>query len=288
MSLLTSVAPVELNLRPSAQKVNPTRPPISVASSPPPSIFGDSPTPLPKGESSTSKRKYQSRIDELFLPQMTSGSNRKRPLSVNSDDSEQLDHIQLELENPFETQIDNEESGADSDVIIGPRARRRRYLPSSPPNVGRPHTPSPAAESSDDELSQELRDIASSARKVVVKNRTRDSQSRNKRKSQFQKNLESLRKRKDATDDESDDESVKPKALYDSESDVDSIGSDDFVVEDDEKLTAEQMMEIPPEFTSVSYQGPQHNFKVVVQAEVFALLHPDYHALDYSSMSSEF
>jgi hypothetical protein len=275
------------------QNVKPTTLPLSIASSPPASILGDSPTPLLKGERSTSKRRYQSRIDELFLSQVTSGSNRKRPLSVNSDDSEQLDHIQLEPENRSETQIDNEESEADSDVIVGPRARRQRYLPSSPPNVNRPHTPSPATESSDDELSQELRDITSSARKVLVQKRTRDSQSRNKRKSQYQKGLESLRKRKDATEDESedesdDDESVKGKALYDSESDVDSIGSDDFVVEDDEKLTAEQMTKTPPEFTSVSYQSPQHNFKVVIQAEVYALLHPDYHALDYSSMSSEF
>jgi hypothetical protein len=44
----------------------------------------------------------------------------------------------------------------------------------------------------------------------------------------------------------------------------------------------EQMMEIPPEFTSVSYQGPQLNFKVVVQGEVYAVLHPDYDGLDYT------
>jgi hypothetical protein len=42
-------------------------------------------------------------------------------------------------------------------------------------------------------------------------------------------------------------------------------------------------MQIPPEFTSVSYQGPQLNFKVVVQGEVYALLHPDYQGLDYTS-----
>jgi len=56
-------------------------------------------------------------------------------------------------------------------------------------------------------------------------------------------------------------------------------------VEDEQTLNLEELDEIPPEFTSVSYQGPQHNFKVVVQAEVYAVLHPDYHNLDYSMYS---
>jgi hypothetical protein len=120
----------------------------------------------------------------------------------------------------------------------------------------------------------------------------RDSVSRNKQKSAFQKNLESLLKKKQGLQEESDEESDQDddeesgndgKALYDSESDVDSVETDDFVVDEDKEMTMEEMMEIPPEFTSVSYQGPQLNFKVVVQGEVYALLHPDYHGLDYSS-----
>jgi hypothetical protein len=121
----------------------------------------------------------------------------------------------------------------------------------------------------------------------------RDPQSRNKLKSQFQKSLESLRKKKqglqnlDSEQDDDDDESQDPRGggggLYDSNSDVDSVGSEDFVVNDEMEIPLEQLMEIPPEFTSVSYQGPQLNFKVVVQGEVYALLHPDYHGLDYLS-----
>ena len=124
----------------------------------------------------------------------------------------------------------------------------------------------------------------SSARKSRVSQRTRDVKSRNKRKSQFQKNLDNLRKKKKGIQVESDEENEKGRALYDSESDVNSVASEDFVVEDNQDLTLEELMEIPPEFTSVSYQGPQLNFKVVVQGEVYALLHPDYHTLDYSGI----
>ena len=85
-------------------------------------------------------------------------------------------------------------------------------------------------------------------------------------------------------DDESQDLGQGEGGLYDSNSDVDSVGSEDFVVNDEMEIPLEQLMEIPPEFTSVSYQGPQLNFKVVVQGEVYALLHPDYHGMDYTSM----
>jgi hypothetical protein len=133
--------------------------------------------------------------------------------------------------------------------------------------------------------------LTSSARRNSLPDqRTRDAQVRNRKKSQFNKALDSLKKRKRGLDQSSsspsedsgnDDEEDKRAALYDSDSDAESVASKDFVVEDDEQ-TLQDLLEIPPEFTSLSYQGPQLKFKVVVQAEVYALLHPAYRNMDYS------
>ena len=241
------------------------------------------PPPSPVPVRSGIKRKHQSRIDLLFLPG-TGPSERKISRVVLSDsESDTLDNIHLEPEGKNDPEEVDSPSDADSDVLVGPRARRQRHLPSSSPVIDHHRSPSPATESSDD-LQEEVRDITLSARKSDVLQRTRDVKSRNKRKSQFQKNLENLRKKKKGLQMDSDEENKKERALYDSESDVNSVGSEDFVVEDNQDLTLEELMEIPPEFTSVSYQGPQLNFKVVVQGEVYALLHPDYHTLDYSGI----
>lgn len=254
------------------QDTEATRQMNAIKSSSPPS-----PTPVRSGK----KRKYQSRIDDLFLPN-TDSNGRKIIIFDSDSDSDILDNIQLEPEQPADSPKNGSASDADSDVI-GPRARRQRHLPSSPVANHPPRTPSPSVQS-DEELREEVRDLTSSAKKSIIAQRTRDAKTRNKRKSRFQRNLESLRKKKQGLQSDSDEESEKGKALYDSNSDIDSIASDDFIVEDKQELTLEEMMEIPPEFTSVSYQGPQLNFKVVIQAEVFALLHPDYHALDYSGI----
>ena len=176
---------------------------------------------------------------------------------------------------------EEEDSEADSDDIVGPNIRRRRLSGPSPLNVTR-HTPQ--SDTSDKDLQEELRDITSFARKNSVTQRMRDAGTRNKKKSQFQKNLESLRRKKRGVTEDSEAESEHERALYDSTSDVESVGSDDFIVDDDRELTLEEMMEIPPEFTSVSYQGPQLNFKIVIQGEVYALLHPNFHALDYNGI----
>jgi hypothetical protein len=258
---------------------------VSVNSSP-----RSSPSPVRSGM----KRKHQSRIGDHFLPGSSSPIKRRSTVIESDSESDTLDHIQLEPE-PSEPQTPDPASDDDSDVIVSPSVRRRRYLPSSPSSdddEDDPQTLPPKA--SEEELSDdEVRDIASSARKASVSSRMRDSVSRNKRKSAFQKNLENLLKKKQGLQEESDEESDQDedeesgddgKALYDSESDVDSVETDDFVVDNDKEMTMEEMMEIPPEFTSVSYQGPQLNFKVVVQGEIYALLHPDYHGLDYSSI----
>jgi hypothetical protein len=232
----------------------------------------------------TNKRKYQSRIDELFQPTSSSTAKKRRRQvldSASESDIDALDSFQLEVEKSTDPIQINQVSDADSDDIIGPRVRRQRHLLSSPLAKHPPRTTSPQVDT-DEELSQELRDLTSSARKSFVAQRMRDAKTRNKRKSQFQKNLESLRKKKQGMESLSDTESEKGRALYDSASDIDSVASDDFIVEDDQELTLEQMMEIPPEFTSVSYQGPQLNFKIVVQGEVYAVLHPDYYELDYT------
>jgi hypothetical protein len=259
-------------------------------------------------------RQYQSTLEELFPIQIPSSAKKRKRVVDSESDSDNLDQIQLEPSPPSVSESEaqppsnNDDDDDDSDDIIGPSHRRRRLLPSSPPQtIQSPRTPSPrhpsliTQDSEDSELSQEVRDITSSARKARVAQRMRDPQSRNKLKSQFQKSLESLRKKKqglpnpdseqeddDTDDDDDDDESRDPRrgggGLYDSDSDVDSVGSEDFVVNDEMEIPLEQLMEIPPEFTSVSYQGPQLNFKVVVQGEVYALLHPDYHGMDYTSM----
>ncbi len=240
-------------------------------SSPPPS-----PTPIRSG----TKRKRQSRIDELFLPDTGSTERKSNRVVLSDSESDTLDNIHLEPERTTNPQEVDYRSDAESDVLLGPRARRQRHLPSSPV-VGRHRSASTATES-DEDLQDEVRDITSSAMKSPAMQRTRDAKSRNKRKSQFQKNLENLRKQKQGLQTDPDEESEKGRALYDSESDVNSVASEDFIVQDSQELTLEEMMEIPPEFTSVSYQGPQLNFKVVIQGEVYALLHPNYHALDYS------
>jgi hypothetical protein len=246
----------------------------TVDSSSPPS-----PTPLRSGH----KRKYQSRIDELFLPETGIKERKNRRVILDSEsDSEDLDNIQLQPEQVNDPSVnDSAASDADTDDVVGPRVRRQRHLPSSPIATTHPRTPSPATES-DEELREEVRDLTTSAKKSIVSQRIRDVKASNKRKSQFQKNLDSLRKKKQGLPSESDEESVTGRAIYDSESDVNSIASEDFIVEDKHELTREEMMEIPPEFTSMAHQGAKLNFKVVVQGEVFALLHPDYQILDYS------
>jgi hypothetical protein len=179
-----------------------------------------------------------------------------------------------------------EDSAEESDGLISPRTRRRRHLASSPPPEAEPQTP---VQNTNDELEEEVRDLTSSARKSQVTRKMRDSETRNRKKSEFQKNLENLRRRKSGAgiesenENENDEEADVELCLYDS-SDVGSVASDDFVVEDEEELTLEQRSEIPPEFTSAAYQGPQANFKVVIQAEVYALLHPKYRDLDYTGI----
>ena len=245
-----------------------------------------SPSPSPPPVRAGHKRKYQGRIDELFFPEEGPNEKKISRVALDSDsDSEVLDNIQLELEPKIkEVQEDDFVSDADSDDVIGPRVRRQRHLESSPITNTLPRSTSPAVEL-DEELNEEVRDLTSSTKKILVAQRTRDAKTRNKQKSRFQKNLDSLLKKKQGLESNSDEESEKGRALYDSESDVDSLSSDDFIVDDKQELSFEEMMEIPPEFTSVSYQGPQLNFKVVVQGEVFALLHPDYHALNYAGSS---
>ena len=242
-----------------------------------------SPCPSPIPVRSGIKRKRQSRIDELFLPDTGSSERKVSRVVLSDSESDTLDNIHLEPERKNDPQEVDFLSDVDSDVLVGPRARRQRHLPSSSPIIGRYRASSPATES-DEDLQEEVRDITSSARKSPAMQRMRDVKSRNKRKSQFQKNLENLRKKKQGLQTDSDEESEKGRALYDSESDVNSVALEDFIVEDNQELTLEEMMEIPPEFTSVSYQGPQLNFKIVVQGEVYALLHPDYYALDYSGI----
>jgi hypothetical protein len=260
-------------------------------------------------------RQYQTTLEELFpIQQPSSAKKRKRVVDSESDsDFDQMqpeqEHESSDSETEFqhsdaeeqESEAEDKEletrdqvSDADSDEIVGPRIRRQKLLISSPPRTPSPHPPSRHEQLTDEELSQEeVRDITSSARKARVIQRMRSPQSRNKLKSEFQKNLESLRKKKQGLqsdseshdESQSEDDSQDKRGLYDSASDVDSVGSDDFVVDEDMELTREELMEIPPEFTSVSYQVPKLNFKVVVQGEVYALLHPDYHGLDYTGTS---
>jgi uncharacterized protein YacL (UPF0231 family) len=240
-----------------------------------------SPSPSPIPVRSGVKRKHQSRIDDLFLRDTGSRERKISRVVLSDSESETLDTIHLEPERKNDPQEVDSPSDTDSDIVVGPPARRQRHRPSSSPLVGRHRSP---ATESDEDLQEEVHDITSSARKSPIMQRTRDIKSRNKRKSQFQKNLENLRKKKQGLQMDSDEENEEGGALYDSESYVNSVGSQDFVVEDNQELTLEEMMEIPPEFTSVSYQGSQLNFKIVVQGEVHALLHPDYQALDYSGI----
>lgn len=176
-------------------------------------------------------------------------------------------------------------SETDSDNIVGPSFRRKRLSLSSSNTIHPSHKTSTLVnEDAYENLQDELRDITASARKNSVTTRIRDAETRNKKKSQFQKNLETLRKKQSGLQPESEEEIEHGRALYDSSSDLESVGSDDFIVEDGHELALEELMEIPPEFTSVSYQGEKSNFKIVVQGEVYALLHPNYHALDYDGL----
>jgi hypothetical protein len=237
-----------------------------------------SPTPIRSGK----RRRRQSRIDEIFCSNTTSNDMRYTPLILGSDsDSESLDSIHLDSKGTSDDRNSDRASDTESDEVVGPRVRRKRHIALSPRSNESTHAASADGDSNAD-LSQEVRDINSSARKGMVTQRMRDAMSRNKRKSEFQRSLESLRKKKQGLQTDSEDENEKGRALYDTSSDIDSIGSDDFVVEDERELTLEEFMEIPPEFTSIAYQGPQFNFKVVIQAEVFALLHPRYYCLDYT------
>jgi len=228
-----------------------------------------------------------------------------------SDDSESdtLDHLTISLQPRNPILLDEEEEDKDGDeeeerqeegegagaegpgdseedeVIVRPGARRQRHTP-TPSKHPRYQTPT-NNEDDEEDLLEEVRELTSSVRRNSLPDRrTRDPTSRNKRKSQFQKHLDSLKKRKKGlSDSEEEEETARERgaALYDSESDVESVSSKDFVVEDEGDVR-EALMEMPPEFTSLSYQGPQLNFKVVVQAEVYALLHPEYADMDYSGL----
>jgi Domain of unknown function (DUF4211) len=248
-------------------------PPRPINSSPP-----EPQTPVRDREKST----HQSHINEFSTPTTSILSKSRRRRVESESDSDTVDHVQPEEKPQFEASAEEEDDSDEDSDVVGPRTRRQRYLPSSSPARALPRTPS-AVRESDDELSEELRDITSSARKTSVSNRMRDARSRNKQKSQFQKNLESLKKKKHGLEDDSEEGQEEGKGLYDSASDVESIASGDFVVDDEEGLTLEEQAAIPPEFTSVAYQGMAQKFKVVIQAEVYALLHPDYHGLDYLS-----
>jgi hypothetical protein len=256
------------------------------------------------------KRKRQNRITELFAVN-SSPTERRRSRMIISDDSESdtLDHITVGTQRQIPILLDDEddedeekdddeeeerqqegkEAGegdpddSEEDAIIIRRgAPRQRHTPTP----SKPRYQTPTNNDDDEDLLEEVRELTSSIRKNPLPGRrTRDPTSRNKRKSQFQKNLDSLKKRKQGLSDSSEveeEEEERGAALYDSESDVESVASKDFVVEDEGDVGQELMEEIPPEFTSLAYQGPQLNFKVVVQAEVYALLHPDYTDMDYS------
>lgn len=86
-----------------------------------------SPTPLRSGQ----KRKYQGRIDELFLPETGIKERKSRRVILDSEsDSEDLGNIQLEPERVTDPSVnDTSASDADTDDVIGPRVRRRRRLP---------------------------------------------------------------------------------------------------------------------------------------------------------------
>jgi hypothetical protein len=200
----------------------------------------------------------------------------------NDDLSDDMDKIHFQTEIQSDPPEVDEVSDADTDDVVSPRVRRQRHLPPSSPPIETPQTPQDL--DSDDELREEVRDITSSAKKTYASQRIRDAKSRNKKKSEFQRHLESLRKKKSGVETDSADESVQERRPIYESSDADSVGSNDFVVDDEDGLTQEQMMEIPPEFTSLSYQGPQANFKVVIQAEVYALLHPQYQGMDYTGI----
>jgi Domain of unknown function (DUF4211) len=248
------------------------------------------------------KRKRQSRITDLFAVDSPPTERRRSRVIVDDDSgSDTLDHITVGVQRQIQVLLDDEEEEKSGDeeerqqddkeagkgdlddsdedaIIIRPGARRQRTTPS--PSKHRYQTPTNDDDSED--LLEEVRELTSSVRKNSLPGRrTRDPTSRNKRKSQFQKNLDSLKKRKQGLSDSSEEEEERGAALYDSMSDVESVASKDFVVEDEGDV-GEELMEMPPEFTSLAYQGPQLNFKVVVQAEVYALLHPDYADMDYS------
>jgi hypothetical protein len=214
------------------------------------------------------------------LDHITVGTQRQVPIILLDKEEEEQDSDEEE-----ESQQEGREAGKrdpdDSEeeaIIIRPGARRQRQTPT--PSKSRYKTPS--NDDDEEDLLEEVRELTSSIRKNSLPGRrTRDSTSRNKRKSQFQKHLGSLKKRKQGLSDSSDEEEERGAALYDSESDVSSVASKDFVVEDEGDVR-DELLEMPPEFTSLAYQGPQLNFKVVVQAEVYALLHPDYADMDYS------
>jgi hypothetical protein len=236
--------------------------------------------PLSPTEPAPAKRKSQSRIDELFQPTNKIRTPARAPRRVESDsESDTLDQIQPEKRGPSQ----EDEDSSDASDVIAPRTRRQRLLPTSSsrtPRVARQSSRQTDVDS-DEDLSEEVRDITSSARKTSVSDRLRDLQSGNKRKSKFQKELDSLLKRKRGVQEEMEQEEEDDKPLYDSSSEVESVRSEDFVVDDEDDGDPEALLEIPPEFTSASYQGTQRNFKVVVQAEVYAELHPAYHNLDY-------
>lgn len=265
----------------SSDELIPISPPAPQSPKSQPQITTDSSPPLsPVQARRVRKLQSQSRIDELFLPSAGSKPLNRTPRRVESDsDSDALDDIQLE--DPKSVRPD--EDSDDASDIVGPRIRRQRLLlPSSPARPTK--STKPPDPLSDEDLSEEVKDITSSTRKTSLSNRIRDPGTRNKRKSRFQKELKSLKKKKQGVQEETEQEEEGTRGLRDSTSEVESVGSEDFVVEDDHEMSLEELTEIPAEFTSMSYQGPKHNFKVVVQAEVYAELHPDYHNLDYSTL----
>jgi PKD repeat protein len=191
---------------------------------------------------------------------------------------------------------DNATSDADSDEIITPRARRLRHLSIQSPTE-MPFNSVPDSKSDQEyegilgasgKLEEEYRDLTSSARKTVIDHRMRDDKSRNKIRSRYQKNLEMLRgKSTRSLQTESEEDTENNVGLYDTASDIESVPSDDFVVEDEDPIAVEEMEQIPPEFTTASTGSFRLNFKIMVQAEVYAVLHPDFKELDYSGQNLE-
>ncbi|ODQ54399.1 hypothetical protein SAICODRAFT_29526 [Saitoella complicata NRRL Y-17804] len=180
----------------------------------------------------------------------------------------------------------DDEDEEDEDAIVGPKSRRKRYIPRADDKEA-----SSKSNASDNDVDEELKREAVSLRSTrVIKERTRGRNAPQTKKTAFQKKLEMLKRKKQGHDVDVLGKESQSGSEEDGEDDSDEGSDAGFIDYDEEEgLGADQVaMATPWEFTRESHQKLSHHFKVFIQHEVHAMLDPEFADADHLTTNDYF